>query len=330
VSGAEFDFERGADTNTAPEREAEPEREPEPEPEHRLTPSPRRPPISLETPIPDGIAPLVALVARGTFSIEEVRELLELQRAHEHEHARLAYHAAMPRARAAMSPAIRGNFNSHFGTHYASLDALIEAAREPLAEHGFNYSFSVDITERLARITCRATHAGGHSEAVTIPVPILPGLVSNEGKSVVNPLQAIGVTITYGKRYAFSALFGLATEDSDGRLETFDAAHGAERPDPEPEPEPEPEMNDEQARELVALLGRLDQHDAGTRQRFVSHYAAHCPTADNALGLGMTVARFEKAREKAERRLAELKARAEPGGAAAAADAAEYRRESGR
>lgn len=104
---------------------------------------------------------------------------------------------------------------------FARMEDVDIALRPLLREFGLRLSFTIE--ERAqggggAIITGTATHRNGVSESSTVPL----ALDSGAGR---NNLQAMGSTISYGKRYVTAALFNIVWKDQDddanGAFETF-------------------------------------------------------------------------------------------------------------
>ena len=168
---------------------------------------------------PDGLSPMVQMIANGQFSKDQIEQLISLQgmqERHQDNVARRAYHQAMSKARLNMGTAHRGTRNDHLKTSYASLDDLIIGASPALAANGFNFSWDIQQTENTVTATCRITHSAGHEESTSVVMPTLSPITSKQGKVVTSDAQTVGISITYAKRYSFSALVGIATEDHDG------------------------------------------------------------------------------------------------------------------
>lgn len=167
-----------------------------------------------------GMAPMVsAILAQGDPSVETLEKLLVLNERWEASEARKAYHQAMADARSVMGSARRGSKNTHLHTTYASLDDLIEAARPPLSAHGLSFSWDLKQTDSTVTAECKITHAMGHTESTSVTMPVGAPIKSNSGKQVTSSAQTVGIAITYAKRYSFSALVGIATEDNDGHMQ---------------------------------------------------------------------------------------------------------------
>lgn len=98
---------------------------------------------------------------------------------------------------------------------YEDIDAHI---RPLLAEEGFSLSF--DAKERDtggggALVTGTLSHRGGHKRTATMAV----ALDSSGGK---NNIQAMGSSISYGKRYTMTMLLNIVTVGEDNDAESID------------------------------------------------------------------------------------------------------------
>ncbi len=91
--------------------------------------------------------------------------------------------------------------NPFFKSKYASLENVINTIREPLGKNGLSFS----------QIPC------GENQLLTILMHISGEYISATMKMTPkdNTPQGQGSAITYARRYAISALLGIATEDDD-------------------------------------------------------------------------------------------------------------------
>ena len=115
----------------------------------------------------------------------------------------------------------RGNYEYH----YASLAAVIEAIRGPLAASGITYTQPIEEGDGVTYVTTLLIHTSGQWLCSRFRIPTA---------DLIGP-QAIGSYIGYARRYAITALTGVAIEDDDGRA----AQRQAERaPSQQRAPEP--------------------------------------------------------------------------------------------
>jgi ERF superfamily len=102
-------------------------------------------------------------------------------------------------------------------TPYATLDDILEAIREPLHKHGFSLRFEHDTTADSRLITTAILrHRQGHAESATTPP------LQHDSSGSKNNVQAIGSSLTYGRRYALMAVLPIVSHapqdaDDDGK-----------------------------------------------------------------------------------------------------------------
>lgn len=91
--------------------------------------------------------------------------------------------------------------NPHFGNEYATLDDIIDGTRENLAKAGLSFSQIPVDDHKLVTILFHTSGANMMSAIQVKPTKADP--------------QGQGSAITYAKRYALSAILGIATGDDD-------------------------------------------------------------------------------------------------------------------
>ena len=96
-------------------------------------------------------------------------------------------------------------------TPYALWEDINEAIRPFLSEHGFALSFRVRKEADRIEVTGVLSHRDGHSEETMLSLPM-------DSTGSKNNVQAIGSSVSYGKRYTAGALLNLTSrgEDDDG------------------------------------------------------------------------------------------------------------------
>lgn len=101
-----------------------------------------------------------------------------------------------------------------FSYRYATLDSVIDLLNLVVPKHGLGWIQTIGTEAGRPSVTTRIIHESGEWVEDTMPLPDLPP----EGSRNAN--QELGASITYFKRYALSAMFGIATdEDTDGVAE---------------------------------------------------------------------------------------------------------------
>jgi len=129
---------------------------------------------------------------------------------------------ALSKAQGMMKGAVKDSENPFFRAAYADLASVWDACREPLSKNGL----SVTQTTRIADngepvIITTLLHSSGEWMSGELLV-----------KPVKNDPQSVGSAITYGRRYALSAIVGIAPEDDDG-----EKAQGRQHTEQHKEPE---------------------------------------------------------------------------------------------
>lgn len=121
--------------------------------------------------------------------------------------------AALAKAQGEMSPAVKDKKNPHFNSPFASLESCVTASRPSLTKNGiavWQPPF-LDEAAGMVRVTTRIEHSSGQFFESTLsarPKDLSP--------------QSIGSAVTYLKRYGYSAMVGLVSdEDDDGNLATL-------------------------------------------------------------------------------------------------------------
>ncbi len=114
--------------------------------------------------------------------------------------------AALAKAQAKFEMAEKAGANPHFKSRYATLASVVEAAREPLAEHGLCVmQLPGNAGIGNIAVTTILGHASGQwLESVLYVAP------------VKFDAQSAGSVITYLRRYALMSVLGIAPEDDDG------------------------------------------------------------------------------------------------------------------
>jgi hypothetical protein len=88
---------------------------------------------------------------------------------------------------------------------YATFDAILDVVRKPLTENELSYTQTVEFTEDgKPRVVTTLMHSSGQWIDSTLPL-----MLDRPGN------QAFGSALTYAKRYALTALLGVAADEDD-------------------------------------------------------------------------------------------------------------------
>lgn len=166
--------------------------------------------------VADQTTALLAVIERVAMNPEadlaKLEKMLDMQERIMDRNAKSAFSAAMAAMQAEMPEVVeRGKAHN---TKYATFEDINAAVRPVLEKYGFAVTFRIKQNDSSIKITAVLSHREGHSEETEI---ILPADTSGSKNNV----QAVGSTVSYGKRYAMSALLNIATRGED------DDANGA-------------------------------------------------------------------------------------------------------
>lgn len=156
---------------------------------------------------------LLTLIERVAMSpdadLNKMSQLLDMQERVLDRNAKQAFAEAMAEMQPHI-PVVVERTKSHNGK-YASFEDIIDQTRPVLQKHGFSVTFRVQQDEHSVKVTCVLSHREGHSEQTDIALP-----ADTSGSK--NAVQAVGSTVSYGRRYTYCALLNIATrgEDDDG------------------------------------------------------------------------------------------------------------------
>ncbi len=168
--------------------------------------------------VPPSLLTTIADLARDpACDVEKLRALIAMQREVMAEQARIAFDAAMADAQAEMVPVLRSATNAHTKSRYARLEDIDNAIRPLITRHGFSLTFdNPDQTVDGIVVTCAVAHRDGHVRSYKIAgARDDKGAQGNANKT---PIQAIGSTISYLRRYLTCMIFNVAltNDDTDG------------------------------------------------------------------------------------------------------------------
>lgn len=156
---------------------------------------------------------LVEIIERVAMNpdlpIEKLGQILDFQERIINRQAMEAFNASLAEMQSEL-PAVTERGKAH-NTKYATFEDINDTARPYMSKHGFGMSFRVKSGQGAIEITGILMHKMGHREETTL---VLPADTSGSKNNV----QAVGSSVSYGKRYVMCAMLNIATrgEDDDG------------------------------------------------------------------------------------------------------------------
>lgn len=195
-------------------------------------------PLVRQEDAPQGLTLIERALDRGVDmeTIERLVALQERKEARDAERAMAealaAFQAQCPAVRRVATADVRKNGQKVYDYGFAPYDEIIRVIRQPLADNGLSYTHDTKMEGNTLTVTCTLQHTAGAKRTATFTGPF-----DNSGGK--NPLQGIGSTRSYGKRYTLTDVLGLATEEDDDGV----GSHGRD----------EPPVNADQLKRLNAL-----------------------------------------------------------------------------
>lgn len=179
--------------------------------------------VQITEPRPDESTAIIQVIERAALNpnvdIDKMERLLQMQERIMARNAKTAYSAALAQVQPALPVVDRKGVISvpskdgkaGHETPYARWEDINDAVRPVLAAHGFALSFRIGKDSDRVVVTGILSHREGHSEETTLSLPM-------DTTGSKNNVQAIGSSVSYGKRYTAGALLNFTTrgEDNDG------------------------------------------------------------------------------------------------------------------
>lgn len=159
---------------------------------------------------------MIAMAVQNGSSIDQIDKLMDLAERLDKKQAEKAFNAAKAAFSAENIVITKDKENTQFKSMYTTIGNLVSTVRPFLGKHDLSAGWTIEQTNGIV-VTCTLSHALGHSESVTIKLPI-----DNTGAK--NEIQKIKSTITYARAATFEAVCGLASTD-DSNLD--DDGNGA-------------------------------------------------------------------------------------------------------
>jgi hypothetical protein len=151
-------------------------------------------------------------------NVDKLAALVALHERIEERNAKVEFDAAMARLQARL-PRItesgRIEINGRLQSRYALYEDIDAVIRPLLTDEGFSLSFDSDMKDGQVAMAGTVAHRLGHRETKRLILPI--DISGNKNKT-----QAMGSTLSYGKRYLLALLLNIVTvsEDNDAQGDT--------------------------------------------------------------------------------------------------------------
>lgn len=200
-------------------------------------------------------AEIMKMAVLNGADLEKIEKGLELQIRWEENEAKKAYFASLAKCKAELPVIYKDcgvDYNAKGGRvkyDFAKLNKIVDKITETLSKYNLSATWESRNQQNCVEVTCKITHALGHSERTA-----LTGPPDNTGAK--NSIQAIGSTVSYLQRYTLELALGIVPQDRDDDGNFGKMPSGNQTPQPlSPEP---PKNNDglistAQAKRLYAI-----------------------------------------------------------------------------
>jgi len=157
----------------------------------------------------DMLAMIERMAINPNIDTDKLERLIAMKKDMDATAARIAFNAALVKMLPEL-PAIEKKGTSNNGA-YGKWEDIQDAILPVLARHGFFLSFKTATTADSITVTAILRHEAGHDDSTELTLP-----ADKSGSK--NNVQAVGSSVSYGKRYTASALLNLRIggEDDDG------------------------------------------------------------------------------------------------------------------
>lgn len=164
------------------------------------------------------LAIIAAAAADPRVDVAKMKELLAIQREIEQAQEAREFNSALLAAQEEMPKIVKDRANEHTHSRYATLEKVSKEVDHIARKHGFSMSFGTDDSplKDHYRIVCDLSHTAGCVRRYKIDLK--SDDVGAKGTSNKTPVQGVGSTMSYGRRYLKVMMFDLIIvgEDSDG------------------------------------------------------------------------------------------------------------------
>ncbi len=170
--------------------------------------------LAQSAPSPANLTPmdLIRVAVAQNLDIDKLTKLMDLRERFERDEAKKQFIVAMSAFKTHAIQVIKDKENTQYSSGknkamYVSLGRLIGTVTPFLSKNGLSARWDIDQTNGI-KVTCIVTHAGGHSESVSMTCP-------PDKSGAKNPIQEIKSAITYAKGCTFESICGLAASDGN-------------------------------------------------------------------------------------------------------------------
>lgn len=205
-----------------------------------------------------------------------------------------AWHDAMRACQSDMAPISKDATNPQTRSKYVSLPSLDAALRPIYIKHGFDVTFSTDVSlgpDTSRRVVMDIAHEAGYSRRFCVDMPVCTTGI--KGTQMMTLTHAAASALTYGRRYLLCLGFNIATEDDDGNA-------ASPKPSGKPPVDTSHPVSDADVQTLITLCDEVGANKRSMCQYLGKKWGIQC----DALGdipkakMGEVLGMLERKREE--------------------------------
>ncbi|WP_414499402.1 ERF family protein [Zymobacter sp. IVIA_12111.31 C1] len=153
------------------------------------------------------IMPIIEKMASmPELPIDKLERMLDMQERIMNRAAQEQFNSAMAEMQAEI-PAIAERGQAH-NMKYATFEDINDTVKPIMKRHGFGLTFRIKNLQGAVEITGVLMHTAGHREETSVMLPL-------DTTGSKNAVQAVGSSVSYGKRYVMCAMLNIATRGED-------------------------------------------------------------------------------------------------------------------
>lgn len=196
----------------------------------------------------DALSAIMRAATIPGTDVETAERLFALYKDIDARNRETAFMGAMARLQAKL-PQIN-KYGQGKNSKFAKLEDLDLLIRPLLAEEGFSFSFDEEKHgDKTSTFIATLSHSAGHKEVRRLTVPVDTSATNREGKSVRTPIQDMGSTVSYARRYLMKMMLNIVEKDEDTDGDHLDP------------------ITEDQAKDLEALISEV----GADRARFLKY-----------------------------------------------------------
>jgi len=175
-------------------------------------------------------ADMIRAAVEGKADLQQLKELLAIQKDWEANEARKIFTQSFASAQAKIASVIKTKVNPQTHSKYADLGDIIVSASRVYTAEGFSVIFYEGVTTVAdsIRVCADILHKAGHKETYHYDVP-LDG-VGLKGNANMTKIHGKSSSVSYGRRYLMCMIWNIPTQDdndgNNGAVEYISEAEG--------------------------------------------------------------------------------------------------------